>query len=103
MLPIKNSGALMREPLLSALPISETKAHVSPVHLKEISGFAHRQPNLDFANKARLLPPSPLCLTDSDICMLFEEASVLIRKPKLGEKKGGLRRLATGGTELVGN
>lgn len=58
--------------------------------MKEISGFAHRQPNLDFANKARLLPPSPLCLTDSDICMLFEEATALIRKPKPGGKKGGI-------------
>lgn len=89
MLPVKESGGLMREPLLNASPISQTKAHV---HLKEISGFALRQPNLDFANKARLLPPSPLRLTDSDICMLFEDATVLIQKAQTGSKKREKRR-----------
>lgn len=69
-------------------PISGTKAPFA-FHLKEISGFAQRQPNLDISNKAHLLPPSPLCSTLSllhihlHICMLFEEEAVLIQKPKL--------------------
>lgn len=69
-------------------PISGTKAHVSLF----ISGFAQRQPNLDISHKARLLtaPLVPhsrsLSHIHSHICMLFEEAAVLIQKPELWEK-----------------
>lgn len=64
-----------------------TKAHISPFHLKEISGFFFSykgKTNLDSANKARLLPSlSSLPHIHPHICMLFEEVAVLIQKPKL--------------------
>lgn len=71
-------------------PISGIKAHVFPFHLKEISGFAQRQPNLDISNKASSLsslPPSlSLLHIHSHICTLFKKGAVLIQKPKLWEK-----------------
>lgn len=84
-------------------PISGTKAHVSLF----ISGFAQRQPNLDISNKARLLTASLwliLCLCRTYI----RTFACSLRKWRFSSKnpsceKRGLRRLTTGGTELVGN
>lgn len=87
-------------------PISGSEVSAFPFKSKGICGFTQRQPNLDVSDKAGPLPPSPpwsLLHTHSDICMLFEEAAVLIQKLKLWKKKRGLWRLVTEGTEAVGN
>lgn len=88
-------------------PISGTKA-LFAFHLKEISGFAQRQPNLDISNKAHLLPPSPLCSALCLCCTYICTFACSLRKKQFSSKspsceKRGLLRLATEGTELVGN
>lgn len=88
-------------------PISGTKVPFA-FHLKEISGFAQRQPNLDISNKAHLLPPSPLCSALCLCCTYICTFACSLRKKQFSSKspsceKRGLLRLATEGTELVGN
>lgn len=73
-------------------------------HWKEIRGFAQKQPNLEISNKARLLPPAPLCLAVS----VPHAFACSLRKQWFSCKspsceKRGLWRIVTEGTKLVAN